>query len=340
MGSEMCIRDRLLTFDRALDPLLVPDFIDFTIITDGFPTNVSGIEISGILVTLTLDAAVQFGDVLSVTYLPGTTVLTGTNGLEVSAFTQAVVNNMVSPLLATLTSIGTGAGVSTLRMESSSDIVLTLSANATFYTDAAGTAGASQTWTITAGALRTIYLKCTTGTATLTIPNASLIIKWGNQATDGWASVDNAASISIKIGKLTKVTELKSTGTSVLVGALPTGLTYLLLSGNSISWTYNGALPTGLTYLLLIGNSISWTGLDVGNNGNISVVSLINYRVDKMSSADMITLLTQLTNRTGSLPSAITINDYADYASPPAEVTTAVATLKSTKSITTVILGA
>jgi hypothetical protein len=54
----------------------------------------------------------------------------------------------------------------------------------------------------------------------------------------------------------------------------------------------------------------------------------------------MVTILTSLTNRVGNLPSTVTINDYADYASPPAEVTTAVATLKSAKSITTVNLGA
>jgi hypothetical protein len=41
--------------------------------------------------------------------------------------------------------------------------------------------------------------------------------------------------------------------------ALPTGLTFLQLSGNNINWTYNGALPTGLTYLLLIGTNINWT---------------------------------------------------------------------------------
>ena len=59
-----------------------------------------------------------------------------------------------------------------------------------------------------------------------------------------------------------------------------------------------------------------------------------------MSSADMITLLTQLANRTGALPQTITINDYADYASPPAGVVAAVNTLKAAKSITTVNLGA
>ncbi len=44
-----------------------------------------------------------------------------------------------------------------------------------------------------------------------------------------------------------------------IVGALPVNLTYLLLSGNSIAWTYNGALPVNLTYVSLSGSSIAWT---------------------------------------------------------------------------------
>jgi len=123
-------------------------------------------------------------------------------------------------------------------------------------------------------------------------------------------------------------------------GALPTGLTYLYLYSNGINWTYNGALPTGLTTLYLYGNSINWTGLDIGDTGDISTLVLYNYRVAKMSSADMITLLTQMENRTGSLPATVTINDFQDYASPPVGVTDAVDSLKTAKSITTVTLGA
>ena len=123
-------------------------------------------------------------------------------------------------------------------------------------------------------------------------------------------------------------------------GALPTGLTYLRLIGSSINWTYSGALPTGLTYLYLNGGSINWTGLDIGDTGNITYLGLSDYRDAKMSSADMITLLTQMENRTGSLPVTVTINDYADFASPPAGVTDAVDSLKTAKSITTVTLGA
>jgi len=123
-------------------------------------------------------------------------------------------------------------------------------------------------------------------------------------------------------------------------GALSVELTFLLLRGDNIAWTYTGALQTGLTYLYLRGAKIDWTGLDISGTGNITMFTLYDYRIAKMSSADMVTLLTNLTNRVGDLPATVTINDYADYASPPQAVTDAVAALKIAKSITTVNLGA
>ena len=44
-----------------------------------------------------------------------------------------------------------------------------------------------------------------------------------------------------------------------IVGALPVNLTYIVLYGHSIAWTYTGALPVNLTYLRLYGNAIAWT---------------------------------------------------------------------------------
>lgn len=270
--------------------------------------------------------------------------------------------NATTLFYATLTATGDGKGVSTLILEVSEDRTLEIiSGTARFYTDAAGTLGESTTWNVTAGALRTIYLKAPSGSSVLNIPKPDKVSKWGSSSTDGWTSSTNAARISLEVGKLA-LTELRITGASTLIGALPTkltflylygssiawtytgalppDLTFLYLIGNSIAWTYSGALPTELTYLMLAGNLIAWTGLNVGNNGNIGSFSLLNYRISKMSSADMVTLLTQLTNRTGSLPSTITINDYADALAPPQSVTDAVAALKLAKSITTVNLGA
>jgi hypothetical protein len=428
---------------------VVPATSAFAVLVNAVARTVNSVAIVGGKVQLTLASAIIYNDVVTVAYTkPATNPLqTTAGGLAISITAQSVTNNVLYTML--LTSTGTGAGVSTLKMQVSSDITITLGANAKFYTDAAGTLNESATWTITAGALRTIYLKCTTGTALMTFSDVSKVIKWGSTATDGWTSSTNASKITTVIGKM-PLTELRIAGTSALSGALPTELTYLTLSSNSvawtysgalptgltylyfngasiawtysgalpteltylsisgtsvawtysgalptgltyltlsgtsmawtysgalptgltylsfnsasiawtysealptgltslsfsgasIAWTYSGALPTGLTYLTISGTSIAWTGLDVGNNGNITAFSLSNYRITKMSSADMVTLLTQMTNRTGTLPTTCTINDYADYASPPQAVTDAVATLKTAKSITTINLGA
>lgn len=339
---------------------------DITATVNGAARVVSSASWTGSVWTIVLASAVIYGDVIVMTFVP-------------SGGTANVTNNVLFAAL--LTSVGTGAGVTTVKMQVSSNITVTLGANAKFYSDAGGTADESATWAITSGALRTIYLKCTTGTATMTFSDATKVTKWGDSANDGWASPANSARITVTINKL-PLTQLKLTGRATLNGALPSGLLYILMTesgiiwtytgalptgltlchmdGSGIAWTYSGALPTGLTYLYILlanwtyngalptgltmiylnGSGTNWTGLDIGNNGNVSTFLLTNYRIAKMSSADMITLLTQLTNRTGTLPATITINDYADYASPPAGVVTAVNTLKAAKSITTVNLGA
>ena len=306
----------VLTFPTAKTELTDTDF------TIGGKTITNAVW-GGAILTLTVSVAFKYGDTPVVTF-------------NKTGQTANVTNNVLYTML--LTKTGDGTGVSTIRMQSSSDVVVTLGANAKFYSNSEGTLNESSTWTITAGALRTAYLKCTTGTALMTFSNTAGAIKFGDQNEAGWVSGTNAAKLTADFSALS-FSQLRIEGTADLTG-LPTELTYLHLVGNSIAWTYSGALPTELTYLLLDGTSIAWTGLDVGNNGNIWTFSLANYRITKMSSVDMVTLLTQMTNRTGTLPATVIINDYADYASPPAEVVNAVNALKVAKSITTVNLGA
>ena len=317
---------------------------DFTIA--GFTISSLARDATNKILTLTLSAEVQYMDVLIV---------------KIKNRSYSVTNNVVS-YIALLTSTDAGIGVSTMRIESSVDITVTLGINAKFYTDAAGTEGESSTWIIVAGELRTIYLKCTTGTSIAKISDVTKIIKWGlGSGNEGWITAANSPTITFAINKLVNSTHIVDSGTSILTGAppskvtfirlvnivtwtyngaLPSGLTFLLIATPRVTWTYNGALPGGLTYILLDGVLIDWTGLDIGSGSGISNLNLSNYRIAKMSSTDMVTLLTSLTNRVGTLPATITINDYADYASPPTAVTDAVALLKSTKSITTVNLGA
>lgn len=223
---------------------------------------------------------------------------------------------------------------------------------------------------------QTVTINCpNNGSGTVVIPNRSRVISLGNFRGGGYypnvnyyAGNDTTAPIiSLSINNLpstlltfnqaqgytnilpitgyiafpTSLTYLyMSGGAWAYSGAMPTGLTHLYLSGTTIAWTYSGAMPTGLMVLSMSGIKLNWTGLDIGGTGNITQLNLIDYRVAKISSADMVTLLTSLTNRVGTLPATITINDYADYASPPTIVTDAVTALKSAKSITTVNLGA
>jgi len=400
----------VLTYPVGKPELLATDI---TATVNGVARAVSSASWTGGIWTVVLASAVEYGDVVVMTFKTGQT----TN-----------VTNNVLTYAALLTSVGTGDGVSTLRMWVSSDITVTLGANGKFYTDSGGTLNESATWTITAGALRTIYLKCTSGTATMTFSDASKILRWGDSSADGWTSAANAAHVTLVLAKFSAMTICQITGRSTLIGAFPSLMSYiriegndvawthngslpsetttLILNGTAIDWTYNGTIPAGisllylagdgikltstdipvasityirliganinvtltgtlnvsttyfyldgngisytssnalpntLNYLRLNGNNLNWTGLSVGSGSNIGTFLLQNYRAAKMSSADMVTFLTQLTNRTGRLPTTITINDYADYASPPAEVVAAVNALKLAKSITTVTLGA
>jgi len=238
-----------------------------------------------------------------------------------------------------LESTGDGSGVSTLRLQVSADTTVTLEGDANFYTteaDAIGGLNASKTWTITAGALRTIYIKMTgaSKTAVLNIPNRFLLIRFGTSVSAGWVSGTNAVRLTFTPSQFVNITQLRIVGTLTIISALPTGLTYLYIVGNLINWTYTGALPTGVTFLWLEGNLINWTALDASGNGNITTFNLTNHRDLKMSDAELVTLLTSMINRVGNLPATATIGDIANPTSTDAAVLQALADLVTVKGCT------
>lgn len=267
-----------------------------------------------------------------------------------------------------LAATGNGTGVATLRFEVSQTMTVTLDGAARFYTDSGGTQNESTSWTITVGAVRTIYVKCTSGSANLTIPNKYLITKWGGSAGDGWNSPTNGASLTISnilISSFPNITQLRVTTTAsvTLTGAPPaaltwwyfagnninytysgdptTGLTFWVFLGNNIRFTYSGAPPTGLTDWYLYGANINCTSLTMPSGNNMSSLYLSNWRTTKLTDFEMINILNNLTNRVGNLPSSITIGDYLNYANPPQSVLDAKAALIAAgKGTTTVNLTA
>jgi hypothetical protein len=307
-------------------------------------------------------------------------------------------------LYADLKTTGTGVGVSTLKMEVDRNQTLTLEGNARFYTDAAGTLGASSTWAVTTGAERTIYIKTNSGDSKLIITMPKNIVKFGTETTQGWAGITNCGQLIINTTNL-GLTKFRVAGNAIITGLLPStlqvilligetiyfdyegempsGMTWIQLAGTNIKWqyegilpiglqklhldgnnmrwkyngalptdlillylyspeiewTFNGALPLGLTYIFLRCEKMDWTYNQILGSANITSFQLYDYRISKISSADLVTMLNSMTVKIGTFPTSIRIADYAQFAAPPAEVTTAVNALKAAKSITTVTLA-
>jgi len=132
---------------------------------------------------------------------------------------------------------GDGTGYAILRMEASETTTLSIrGGDAKFYTDNSG-AGESSTWTITSGAIRSIFVKCTSRSL-LVFPKQGVITKWGiSKSLNGWSSEINAPLISSVGFPLRNLTHLHLSGQCEFSGSLPSGLTYLYLLGTNINWT-------------------------------------------------------------------------------------------------------
>jgi len=171
---------------------------------------------------------------------------------------------LFNPTTAVLSATGDGSGVATLSIQVSANTQVTISDNGNFYTDAAGTLGETKVWNVTSGAMRTIYLKVTSGTAKLTFAERRLVTHWGDTGSSGWVRSTNAPSI-------TALEALRSAFPNLLqlrldseagfvdeLQDLPRELTYIHIYGsNTISGSLADA-PADLTRIYIYGsNTIS-----------------------------------------------------------------------------------
>ncbi len=234
---------------------------------------------------------------------------------------------------------GDGTGYAILRMEASETTTLSIrGGDAKFYTDNSG-AGESSTWTITSGAIRSIFVKCTSRSL-LVFPKQGVITKWGiSTSLNGWSSEINAPLISSVGFPLRNLTHLHLSGQCEFSGSLPSGLTYLYLlssninwtfsgslpsgltsltlHGSNINWTYSGSLPSGLTSLILNGTNINWTAFDASGSGNITTYyRLLDFVTTAFSVTNFISLLQSMVSRVGGLPTTCIISDYDNNPTP------------------------
>ena len=83
-----------LTYGEALDPGSRPAAGDFTVEVDGSGRSVSGVSVSGSVVTLTLNPAVEHGDTgIRVSYSPGTNPIRDAVGNEAQGLSNESVTN-------------------------------------------------------------------------------------------------------------------------------------------------------------------------------------------------------------------------------------------------------
>lgn len=286
-------------------------------------------------------------------------------------YTQSTANNRYIMSVAGIPSGTATAG--TMNVTCTEDVTPTVTGDVTLSTTRVAD-GAYRRHTITVNCPNN-------GSGTIIFPDRSKIVAFGNHngastpTVAFYAGTDTTMPrITLNLGDLpatlqkwrsnaAQTNSLKTTGGSFALpaaltylyweaganftwtynGALPSGLTFIYLRSTSgaLGWTYSGAMPTGLTFILLESPAHEVTSLDFSGGSAITVFTLNDWRVTKITSADMVTLLNNLAARVGNLPATLTIKDYVDAAAPPQAVTDAVAALKVAKpTVTTVTFAA
>ena len=139
-----------------------------------------------------------------------------------------------------LTSTGTGAGVSTLRLWfDTTPVTCTLSGAGRFYSDSGGTADESTSYEFPAGSLQTRYLKVPSSTSNLLIFHKGNMLGWGSDSTDGWTSSNNAARAAVSTEDFARdMVYFRCGGSNTISGVLsdlPSDLTsFYCLGSNTI----------------------------------------------------------------------------------------------------------
>jgi len=159
-----------------------------------------------------------------------------------------------------LTSTGTGAGVSTLRLWfDTTPVTCTLSGAGRFYSDSGGTADESTSYEFPAGSLQTRYLKVPSSTSNLLIFHKGNMLGWGSDSTDGWTSSNNAATAAVSTEDFARdMVYFRCYGSNTISGDLsdlPSELTTFICTGsNTVSGDLSD-LPSELTTFICTGSN-------------------------------------------------------------------------------------
>ena len=219
----------VLTYDEALDANSRPATSVFTVTITGGSTTVSGVAISGSVVTLTLSSAVTAGQTVTVSYaVPGSNPIQDAAGNDAAALTNRAVTNNTSDTTAPTLSTATVNGTT---------LVLT-------YSEALNTAlPAVGAFTVTvANAARTVSAVTISGSAvTLTLSPAvmageTVVVSYAPPPTNPIRDAAGNGAVALtnqEVTNNTADTTAPTLSTATVVGA-------------ALTLTYNEALNTAL----------------------------------------------------------------------------------------------
>ena len=203
-----------------------------------------------------------------------------------------------------LTSTGTGAGVSTLRLWfDTTPVTCTLSGAGRFYSDSGGTADESTSYEFPAGSLQARYLKVPSSTSNLLIFHKGNMLGWGSDSTDGWTSSNNAATAAVSTEDFARdMVYFRCLGSNTISGDLsdlPSELTTFRCSGSN---TISGALsdlPSDLTYFNCTGSNTigDYTAPHTWSN-SINYIKLIQAVGNGLDETEVDNLLIDLASAT------------------------------------------
>lgn len=185
-------------------------------------------------------------------------------------------------------SFGTGTGVASLRLQSSQEITMTINNNGKFYDDVDGTTNEGTIRTITPGALRTFYVKVTSGNCDIIINDCQYLIKIGNEGfSTGWGWTYNSSTANCPYLYF-DLYQLPANVTSIAVERLnyingdvsdiPINLTYVyILGGNTIYGDIADIPVKSMTNFVVIGsNTIHGDISEVNRSTNASTYFVLD----------------------------------------------------------------
>ena len=166
-----------------------------------------------------------------------------------------------TPIKIPLVKLGTGAGVATINLQSSANMSITLDGAGLFYDNAAGTTNPGTSRTVTPGAMRTFYLKVTTGTSYLRIFSKDTWLRLGSYDYYGWTSATNAPRLDLTLAMLPQsLISFDCAGNNYVTGniaSLPRNLDYFYLWAGQTLTGNVADLPRTLTYFVVDKNIFS-----------------------------------------------------------------------------------